>query len=133
MLVSLRVCLRSMIDDMLDTIHDPWARLLPDDPGGEAKVSEVASDVADAGGLEELDVPLGGDGDEDAFKGERLAAGPEFFEAALDLLGRVAVPRPGVGARVQISAGARTHIGEVTPCNTCTVDDEDALLTRTRP
>jgi hypothetical protein len=59
-------------------------------------VSPVAFDVAKAGRLEELDVPVGGDGDGDAFEGEGFAAGPELVEAALDLLLRVTVL--GLGA-----------------------------------
>ena len=62
-------------------------------------MSPVAFDVAEADGLEELDVPVGGDGDEDAFEGEGFAAGSEHVEAALDLLGGVAVL--GLGAVIE--------------------------------
>ena len=53
-----------------------WPRLLPRDPVGEAEVTPVAFDVVEADGLEELDVPVGGDGDEDTFESEGSAAGP---------------------------------------------------------
>ena len=66
-------------------------------------MSPVSFDVAEAGGPEELDVPVGGDGDEDAFESEHLAAGPELVEAALDLLGGVAVL--GLGAMVEGAEG----------------------------
>jgi len=52
-----------MIANRLDAIHCPWPRPLPRDPCCLAEVSPVAFDVAEAGGLEELDVPVGGDGD----------------------------------------------------------------------
>ena len=46
---------------------------------------------AEPGGLEELDVPVGGNGDEHPRQRQRLAAGPELVDAALDLLLRLAL------------------------------------------